>query len=108
MVVSATWPQVLAWRLKRQFVDPADGPDAVSVVRRLTGVQAQVASSAGLAVPAAALAAETERVSELLRQPSQPGLPCSNEKRFSRGGSVPGRRGGAGRPWRGSPGSARR
>jgi Winged helix DNA-binding domain len=50
MVISVTWPQVLAWRLKRQFVDPADGPDAVSVVRRLTGVQAQVASSAGLAV----------------------------------------------------------
>ncbi|GAA0850305.1 winged helix DNA-binding domain-containing protein [Streptosporangium amethystogenes subsp. fukuiense] len=50
MVVSVTWPQVLAWRLKRQFVDPADGPDAVSVVRRLTGVQAQVASAAGLAV----------------------------------------------------------
>ncbi|MFC4061117.1 winged helix DNA-binding domain-containing protein [Planomonospora corallina] len=45
-----TWPQVLAWRLRRQFVDPPGGPDAVSVVRRLTGVQAQVASSAALAV----------------------------------------------------------
>ncbi|MEV7010314.1 winged helix DNA-binding domain-containing protein [Streptosporangium sp. NPDC051022] len=50
MVVSVTWPQVLAWRLKRQFVDPAAGPDALSVVRRLAGVQAQVASSAALAV----------------------------------------------------------
>lgn len=50
MTISVTWPQVLAWRLKRQFVDPATGPDAVSVVRRLTGVQAQVASSAELAV----------------------------------------------------------
>ncbi|GAA3127578.1 winged helix DNA-binding domain-containing protein [Streptosporangium carneum] len=52
MVVSTTWSQVLAWRLKRQFVDPVAGPDAVSVVRRLTGVQAQVASSAELAVAA--------------------------------------------------------
>ncbi|MGV9774497.1 winged helix DNA-binding domain-containing protein [Streptosporangium sp. NPDC003464] len=50
MAISVTWPQVLAWRLGRQFVDPAAGPDAVSVVRRLTGVQAQVASSAELAV----------------------------------------------------------
>ncbi|MGV9328848.1 winged helix DNA-binding domain-containing protein [Streptosporangium sandarakinum] len=50
MSVSVTWPQALAWRLRRQFVDPVAGPDAVSVVRRLTGVQAQVASSAELAV----------------------------------------------------------
>ncbi|WP_433241677.1 winged helix DNA-binding domain-containing protein [Streptosporangium sp. CA-135522] len=50
MAISVTWPQVLAWRLKRQFVDPAAGPDVVSVIRRLTGVQAQVASSAELAV----------------------------------------------------------
>ncbi|GAA3160296.1 winged helix DNA-binding domain-containing protein [Planomonospora alba] len=50
MTIPLTWPQVLAWRLKRQFVDPAAGPDAVSVVRRLTGVQVQVASSAELAV----------------------------------------------------------
>ncbi|MFD0885963.1 DNA glycosylase AlkZ-like family protein, partial [Streptosporangium algeriense] len=50
MVLSTTWPQVLAWRLRRQFVDPVSGPDAVSVVRRLAGVQAQVASSAELAV----------------------------------------------------------
>ncbi len=50
MVVSTSWSQVLAWRLKRQFVDPVAGPDAVSVVGRLAGVQAQVASSAELAV----------------------------------------------------------
>ncbi|GHE41398.1 hypothetical protein GCM10017673_49600 [Streptosporangium violaceochromogenes] len=50
MTVSVTWPHVLAWRLGRQFVDPPAGPDAVSVVRRLAGVQAQVASSAELAV----------------------------------------------------------
>ncbi|GGL18704.1 winged helix DNA-binding domain-containing protein [Planomonospora parontospora] len=50
MTLQVTWPQVLAWRLRRQFVDPAAGPDAVSVVRRLSGVQAQVVSSAELAV----------------------------------------------------------
>ncbi|GII00491.1 winged helix DNA-binding domain-containing protein [Planobispora takensis] len=50
MTISVTWPQVLAWRLRRQFVDPVAGGEAVSVVRRLSGVQAQVASSAELAV----------------------------------------------------------
>ncbi|TMR08987.1 winged helix DNA-binding domain-containing protein [Nonomuraea zeae] len=45
-----TWPQILSWRLRRQFVSAADGSDAVSVVRRLCGVQTQVASSAELAV----------------------------------------------------------
>ncbi|MBB5135186.1 hypothetical protein HNP84_004922 [Thermocatellispora tengchongensis] len=44
-----TWPQVLAWRLGRQFV-ARPGGDAVSIVRRLCGVQSQVASSARLAV----------------------------------------------------------
>ncbi|MFI7422820.1 winged helix DNA-binding domain-containing protein [Nonomuraea sp. NPDC049684] len=50
MTMELTWPQILAWRLRRQFVAAADGPDAVSVTRRLCGVQAQVASSAQLAV----------------------------------------------------------
>ena len=44
------WPQILAWRLRRQFVSAADGPGAVAVARRLCGVQTQVASSAQLAV----------------------------------------------------------
>ncbi|MFB4317919.1 winged helix DNA-binding domain-containing protein [Actinomadura sp. 21ATH] len=47
---SVTWPQVLAWRMRRQFLDvPAEAP-ALDVVRRLAGVQAQVASAAELAV----------------------------------------------------------
>ncbi|WP_245765466.1 winged helix DNA-binding domain-containing protein [Nonomuraea jiangxiensis] len=50
MTTKLTWPQILAWRLRRQFVSAADGPDAVAVARRLCGVQAQVASSARLAV----------------------------------------------------------
>ncbi|WP_432924181.1 winged helix DNA-binding domain-containing protein [Microbispora sp. CA-135349] len=50
MVAETTWAQVLAWRLRRQFVEPAGGGDAVAIARRLCGVQAQVASSAALAV----------------------------------------------------------
>jgi len=42
--------QVHAWRLRRQFVDPRTDADAVDVVSRLCGVQAQVASAAELAV----------------------------------------------------------
>ncbi|WP_261808385.1 winged helix DNA-binding domain-containing protein [Nonomuraea sp. C10] len=50
MTTSVTWPQILAWRLRRQFVsEPCDG-GPVEVARRLCGVQAQVASSAQLAV----------------------------------------------------------
>jgi hypothetical protein len=42
--------QVHAWRLRRQFLDPRGSADAVKVIGRLCGVQAQVASSAELAV----------------------------------------------------------
>ncbi|MGI5274607.1 winged helix DNA-binding domain-containing protein [Nonomuraea sp. CA-218870] len=49
MKTSVSWPQILAWRLRRQFVsEPGGGP--VEIARRLCGVQAQVASSARLAV----------------------------------------------------------
>jgi hypothetical protein len=47
---SVSWPQVLAWRMRRQFIDRHDAPSALEVARRLAGVQAQVASSAALAV----------------------------------------------------------
>ena len=50
MVVEVSWPQALAWRMRRQFVDPVGRLPAVEVVRRLGGVQAQVASSAELAI----------------------------------------------------------
>ncbi|MEV0619187.1 crosslink repair DNA glycosylase YcaQ family protein [Nonomuraea sp. NPDC050404] len=50
MSTKLTWPQILSWRLRRQFVSEADGPGAVAVARRLCGVQAQVASSARLVV----------------------------------------------------------
>lgn len=45
-----TWERVLAWRMRRQFLADQDGPDAVTVVRRLAGVQAQVPSSAAASV----------------------------------------------------------
>jgi hypothetical protein len=50
--VQVTWDQVLAWRLRRQFLEPRGGTaaSAAAVVSRLGGVQAQVASAAELAV----------------------------------------------------------
>jgi hypothetical protein len=48
--VKVSWDQVHAWRLRRQFLDPLGDADAVDVIGRLCGVQAQVASSAELAV----------------------------------------------------------
>ncbi|MCW2918412.1 MAG: hypothetical protein JWN52_6480 [Actinomycetia bacterium] len=56
------WPQVLAWRMRRQFLDPVGAASAVEVTRRLAGVQAQVASAAELAVAVrGAAAAEVGR-----------------------------------------------
>ena len=45
-----TWEGVLAWRLRRQFLDPVGSAGTVEVVSRLCGVHAQVASAAELAV----------------------------------------------------------
>jgi hypothetical protein len=45
-----TWPQVLAWRMRRHLLDPVGEVDVVDVVRRLCGVQAQVPAAAALAV----------------------------------------------------------
>ncbi|HSL26279.1 MAG TPA: winged helix DNA-binding domain-containing protein [Acidimicrobiia bacterium] len=45
-----TWRQALAWRMRRHLLEPLTRPPVVEVVRRLCGVQAQVASSAELAV----------------------------------------------------------
>ena len=50
MAVKITWQQALAWRMKRQLLDPVGTLSVAEVVRRLCGVQAQVASSAELAV----------------------------------------------------------
>lgn len=50
MAVRVTWRQALAWRMRRQLLDPVGTLPVADVVRRLCGVQAQVASSAELAV----------------------------------------------------------
>lgn len=50
MVLKVSWDQALAWRLGRQLLVPIEDLPAVSVVRRLGGVQAQLASAATLAV----------------------------------------------------------
>jgi len=50
MTLKVSWPQALAWRLHRQLLAPVTHKSVPDVVRRLCGVQAQVASSADLAV----------------------------------------------------------
>jgi hypothetical protein len=48
---TVTVAQVLAWRMRRQFLDPtAPARDAMEVADRLCGVQAQVSSAAELAI----------------------------------------------------------
>jgi hypothetical protein len=48
--VRVTWEQALAWRMRRQLIEPVGRLSVAAVVRRLCGVQSQVASSAELAV----------------------------------------------------------
>jgi hypothetical protein len=50
VTAALTWPQALAWRMRRQLLDPIGQSSVPEVVHRLCGVQAQVASSAELAV----------------------------------------------------------
>jgi hypothetical protein len=72
-VLATTWPQVLAWRLRRSLLDPVGQPGVVEVVRRLCGVQAQVPAAAALAVavrqaePARGAVDEALRDGELVR-----------------------------------------
>ena len=50
MVPKVTWEQALAWRMCRHLLDPVGDRPVAEVVRRLCGVQAQVASTAELCV----------------------------------------------------------
>lgn len=45
-MATLTWPQVLGWRMKRQYLEHDAAQSAIAVARRLSGVQAQVASAA--------------------------------------------------------------
>lgn len=49
-MLSVTWAQVLAWRLRRHLLQPVGDLAVPDVVARLCGVQAQVPSAAELAV----------------------------------------------------------
>jgi hypothetical protein len=49
-MVQITWQQALAWRMQRHLLDPVGSPPIARVAGRLCGVQAQVASSAELAI----------------------------------------------------------
>jgi hypothetical protein len=49
-IPTVTWPQALAWRMERHLLEPIGRRPVADVVRRLCGVQAQVAASAELAV----------------------------------------------------------
>jgi hypothetical protein len=50
VTLRVTWAQALTWRMRRQFLDPVGKAPLTEVVSRLCGVQAQVASSAELAI----------------------------------------------------------
>jgi Winged helix DNA-binding domain len=64
MAASVTRQQALAWRMRRQLLDPPGTLGVARVVGRLCGVQAQVASSAELAVR---IRRETSRPGEVGR-----------------------------------------
>jgi hypothetical protein len=50
VAAKVTWQQALAWRMRRHFLDPVGDRSVAAVVRRLCGVQSQVASYAELCV----------------------------------------------------------
>jgi hypothetical protein len=64
MTSNISWRQALAWRMQRHLLDPIGSPPVAAVVDRLCGVQAQVASSAELAVR---VRRETSRKGEVAR-----------------------------------------
>jgi hypothetical protein len=67
MAVPISWEQALSWRMRRHFLDPIGRASAPEVVRRLCGVQAQVASSAELAVRVRRQASRRGEVDRALR-----------------------------------------
>ena len=66
--VNVTWDQVFSWRMKRQYLDAPGDAGSVEVVRRLAGVQAQVASSAEFAVAVRQAMPRGEQVKKALAQ----------------------------------------
>ncbi|MGH8936581.1 MAG: DNA glycosylase AlkZ-like family protein [Acidimicrobiia bacterium] len=68
MAVKVSWPQALAWRMQRHLLDPVGRLPVAGVVGRLCGVQAQVASSAELAVRVRREASRPGEVSRALSE----------------------------------------
>ena len=68
MPVKVSWEQALAWRMERHLLDPIGTVPVARVVRRLCGVQAQVASSAELAVRVRREASQAGEVGRALSQ----------------------------------------
>jgi len=68
VALKVSWRQALAWRMQRHLLDPVGRPPVAGVVRRLCGVQAQVASSAELAVRVRRLASRPGEVSRALSE----------------------------------------
>jgi Winged helix DNA-binding domain len=66
--LETTWPQVLAWRMRRQLLDPVGEVEVGDVVRRLGGVQAQVPAAAELAVRVRRQGAPPDGVSQALEK----------------------------------------
>jgi hypothetical protein len=66
--VKVSWRQALAFRMRRHMLDPVGKLSVPRVVGRLCGVQAQVASSAELAVR---VRREASRPGEVVRALSQ-------------------------------------
>ena len=68
VAVKVTWQQALALRMQRHLLDPIGTVPVARVVRRLCGVQAQVASSAELAVRVRRQASRPGEVARALSQ----------------------------------------
>jgi hypothetical protein len=68
MAVKLTWPQVLAWRMRRHLLDPVGAEPVPEVVRRLCGVQAQVASTAELSIRVRRESSRPDEVSRALAE----------------------------------------
>lgn len=68
MALKVTWQQALAWRMQRHLLDPVGTLPVADVVRRLCGVQTQVASSAELAIRVRREASSAGEVSRALSE----------------------------------------
>jgi hypothetical protein len=68
VVPKVTWEQALAWRMRRHYLDPIGDRPMTEVVHRLCGVQAQVASSAELAVRVRRKTSKSGDIARALRE----------------------------------------